>query len=53
MHILMLTDAQSIKDRREGSTNYFTVCLLACSFSKPKMSSALADHPLSKNCLIG
>lgn len=53
MQMLMLTDAQSVRDSREGSTNYFTVCLLACLFSKTRMSSALADHRLIKNCLIG
>lgn len=35
MVMLMLTGVQSIRDSREGSTNYFSDCLLVCSFSKP------------------
>lgn len=53
MQMLRLTYAQSIIDRRKESINYVAVCLLACSFSKPKMNLALTDHHVSKIYLIG
>lgn len=53
MQMLRLTYAQSTTDKSKKSINYITVCLLACSFSKPKMNWALTDHHVSKTCLIG